>query len=62
MCGSVLSEYPFSIVYCPDEYITQKMCKEDVDSLATLKLISTCFFTNKEIKKLCRALYEYTIV
>ena len=39
------------------------MCKEAVDnSLATLKLIPAWFFTNKVIKKLCTALYEYTII
>ena len=63
MFDRVLSGYPFSIVYSPDEYITPKMCKEAADDpLATLKLIPAWFFTNKVIKKFCTALYEYTIV
>ena len=26
ICGRVVSEYPFLIIYCPDKYKTQKMC------------------------------------
>ena len=38
MCDRVVSEDPFLIVYCPDKYITQKMCNKAVDdSLAALK-------------------------
>ena len=40
MCDRVVSEDPFLIVYCPDKYITYKMCDIAVDdSLAALKLI-----------------------
>ena len=48
------------MVYCPDKYITQRMCSEVVDdSLAELKLIPNWFVTDKMIKKtlycfLCR--------
>ena len=53
----VATEDPFLIVYCLDKYVTQKMCDEAVDgSLATLKLITDCFVTNKMIKKLFTAL------
>ena len=34
-----------------DRYITQKMCGEAVDSLATLKLTPDWFVTSKMIKK-----------
>ena len=37
MRDRVVSEDPFLIVYCPDKYITQKLCDQAVDdSLATL--------------------------
>ena len=50
MCGRVVSEDLFSIVYCPDKCKTQRMCDEAVDdSLATLKLIPDWFVTNKMI-------------
>ena len=53
MCGRVVSEDPFLIVYCLDKYITQKICGEAVDdSLAALKLIPDWFVTSKMIKKL----------
>ena len=40
MCDRVVSEDLPLIVYCPDKYITQRMCDEAVDdSLAALKLI-----------------------
>ena len=58
MCGRVVSKHPFLVVYCPDKYITQKMCDEAVDdSLATLKLIPDWYVTSKMIKKLFTALY-----
>ena len=39
MCGRVDYGNTFLVVYCPDEYITQKMCDEAVDDcLAALKL------------------------
>ena len=54
----VVSEDPFLILYCPDKYVTQKMCDEAVDdSLAILKLIPDWFVTSKMIKKLFTALY-----
>ena len=58
MCYKVVSENLFLIVYCPDEYVTPKMCDEAVeDSLATLKHIPDWFVTSKMIKKLFTALY-----
>ena len=58
MCGRVVSEDPFLIVYCPDKYITQKMCDEAIDDfLATLKLNLDWFVTSKMIKKPFTALY-----
>ena len=45
MCDRVVSVEPFLIVYCPDKYITQKMCDDVVDdSIATLKLIPEILF------------------
>ena len=45
------------IVYCPDEYKTQRICDEAFDdSLAALKLTPHWFVTTKIIKKLCTAL------
>ena len=39
MFDKVVSEDPFLIVYCPDKYKIQIMCREAVDdSLAVLKL------------------------
>ena len=41
MCYWAVSENLFLIVYCPDKYLTQKMCDEaGHDSLAALKAIS----------------------
>ena len=58
MCDKVVSEDPFSIIYCPDKYKSQRMCDEAVhDSLAALKLVLNCFFTSKMIKKLFTTLY-----
>ena len=58
MCDRVVSEDPFLTVYCPDKYITQKMCDEDVDdSVVTLKRIPDWLVTSKMIKKLFTALY-----
>ena len=52
MCDKVVSEDDFLIVYCPDKYITQKICDEAVDdSLAALKLVPNWFVTSKMIKK-----------
>ena len=58
MCDRVVSENLFLILYCPDKYITQKMCDEPVDdSLATLQLIRNWFLASKIIKKLFSTLY-----
>ena len=39
MCDSVVFEYPFMIIYCPDKYITQIMRDEAVDdSLAVFSI------------------------
>ena len=58
MCVKAVSEESFSILYCPDEYKTQRMCDEAVDkSLKTLKLIPDWFVTSKMSKKLFGALY-----
>ena len=46
------------IVYCPDKYITQRLCDEAVDdTLTSLKLIRDWFVTCKMIEKLDTALY-----
>ena len=58
MCDRVVSEYPFLIVYCPDEYKTQRMCDKAVDDfLASLKLIRDGFVTSKMITKIFTSLY-----
>ena len=58
MCDRVVSEYPFLIVYCPDEYKTQRMCDKAVDDfLASLKLILDGFVTSKMITKIFTSLY-----
>ena len=57
MCYKVVSEDPFSIVYCSDKYITQRMCDEANESLAALKLIPDWLITSKMIKKLFTALH-----
>ena len=60
MCDRVVSEDPFLTIYCPDKYITQKVCGEAVDDfLATLKLIPDWFDTSKMIKELFTALYAH---
>ena len=57
MCDRVVSEDPSLTVYCPDQYITQRMCDEAVDSLAALKVITDWFVTSKINTKLYTALY-----
>ena len=58
MCYRVVSEDPFLIVYCPDKFKTQRICRESVDdSLAALKLIPDWLVASKMIKKLFTALY-----
>ena len=48
----------FLIVYCPVEYMTQRMCVEAVDDfLAALNLIPDRFVTSTSIEKLYTALY-----
>ena len=57
MCDTVVSNDPPLIVYCPDKYITHKMCDQDVDySLPVLKLIPYWLVTSKMIKKRFTAL------
>ena len=62
----LLLNNPFLIVYCPDKYITQKMCDESVDdSRTTLKLIPDWFITSKMIKiflLLCMQFKIYSIL
>ena len=59
MCDIVVSQDPSLIVYCPDEYKTQRMLDEAViDFLAELKLVPDWFVTSKMIKKLFTVLYE----
>ena len=49
MCDKAVSEDPFLLVYCPDKYITQKICDEAVaNSLATLKPICNWFVTSSD--------------
>ena len=58
MSDKAVYEDPFLIVYCPDNYIIQKMCNEAVDdSVAVLKLIPDWFVSSKMIKKLLTTLY-----
>ena len=57
-CDRVVYKDPFSIVYCPDKYKTQRTCDETVDnSLSALKLVSDWFVTSKQIKKVFTAFY-----
>ena len=45
------------LIYCPDRYKTQKMCKEAVDDcLGALKFISNWFIINKMIERFHDAL------
>ena len=66
MCDRVVSEDPFLIVYCPNKYITPKICDEAVDdSLAALKLITDWFVRTKMIKNfllLCMQMKIYSIL
>ena len=46
------------VIYCPDKYITQRICDKAVDdSLASFKLILNWFITSKIIKKPYAGLY-----
>ena len=48
MCGRVVSEDPFLIVYYPDKYKTQRMYDKAVDdSLAALKIFPIVSFQIK---------------
>ena len=58
MCDRSVSDDPFLIVYCLDEYTTQRMCGKTVDdSLAALKLSPDQVVTNKIITNPFTALY-----
>lgn len=58
MCGRVVSEDLFMIVYCSNKYKTQRMCAEALDHcLATLKFIPVWFVTNEMLKKFHNALH-----
>ena len=58
MCDKIVTENPFMLKYCPDKYMTQKMCDEVVDDfLPTLNFVRDWFVTSKMIKKLFTALY-----
>ena len=64
MCGRVVSEDPFLIVYCLDIYKT-KECVLKLLMIAALKLVSNWFVISNMIKKLYTALYadgnKYTL-
>ena len=50
MCDSVVSKDALLIVWCPNKYITQRMCNEAFDdSLAVLKSIPDWCVTSKMI-------------
>ena len=58
MCQRLVSEDLSVVVYCPDKYVTQRMCDEAVDDfLAALRLIPDWFVTSKMIKRLYTVLY-----
>ena len=58
MCDKIISENPFMLKYCPDKYMTQKMCYEAVDDfLPKLNFVPDWFVTGKIIKKFFTALY-----
>ena len=58
MCQRVVSEDLSVIVYCPDKYVTQRMCDEAADDfLAALRLIPDWSVTSKLIKRLHTGLY-----
>ena len=53
MFDKIVSEDPFLIVYCPDKYKIQIMCREAVnDSLAALKLKPDWIVISKMINEL----------
>ena len=55
---TVISEYPFLIVYCPDEYKTLRMSGKTVDdSLAALNILLIGLFQIKPFKKIYTTLY-----
>ena len=62
MCDKIISENPFMLKYCPDKYVTQKMCDQAVDDFQpTLNFVTDWFVTSKmiKIKKLFTASYAY---
>ena len=65
MCHRVVSEDPFLIVYCYDEYKTKRMCDEAVDDcLVALKFVPDWFVTSKIIKNvllLCSQMMIYPL-
>ena len=46
MCDKAVSEDPFLLVYCPDKYITQKICDEAV---ANSKTLFTALYVDENI-------------
>ena len=60
ICGRVVSEDSFLIIYCPDKYKTQIMCDKAVgDSLVALKLIPDSFVRSNIIKEFLRTFYFF---
>ena len=58
MCYKNFSENPFMLKYCPDKYITQKMCDKTVDDLLpALNFVPDWFVTSKMVRKLFTPLY-----
>ena len=56
---TVISEDPFLITYCPDEYKTLRMSDETVDdSLAALNILLIDLLKIKQFKKIYTALYR----
>ena len=51
MCGRVIFEDDFMLLYCTGSYKTQKICDEAVDSLEALKFIPDWFVTSKMLQK-----------
>ena len=65
ICDKFISENPFMLKYCPDKYITLKMCNTDDDFLPTLNFVLVWFVTSKMIKSvllLCVKMKIYSIL
>ena len=57
MRDKIISENPFMLKFCPDKYVTQKMCDKTIDDfLPILYFDPDWFVTSKMIKKLFTAL------